>query len=234
MATLLTVYSLRSRAGFVSHRQRSWDSPFGAFSSRKVSGVLPPGRAHLPLNLAVFPPPKRRAGPTGRGSLGSALLGYSGEDLGRDFAPPPLTRFTDPATNHRVHQRPRVSISLRSASSRQPCRSTAVGQSNPSRVSAPAQSRAFKRESHRAMGSPPAVPYIAAGHPAVFGRIVSLYRSCPGFGLGAEHLRPQRREVNVAQERAECKSKTAVFLPSSPPSKTYAHRRFANPLSAAD
>jgi hypothetical protein len=118
--------------------------------------------------------------------LGSALLGYSGEDLGRDFAPPPLTRFTDPATNHRVHQRPRVSISLRSASSPRPRRSTAVGQSNPSRVSAPAQSRAFKRESHRAMGSPPAVPYIAAGHPAVFGRIVSLYRSCPGFGLGAE------------------------------------------------
>jgi hypothetical protein len=33
----LTAYSLRSRAGFVSHRRRSWDSPFGAFSSRKVS-----------------------------------------------------------------------------------------------------------------------------------------------------------------------------------------------------
>jgi hypothetical protein len=42
LATLLTVYALRPPAGFVSHRRRSWDSPFGAFSSRKVSGTLPP------------------------------------------------------------------------------------------------------------------------------------------------------------------------------------------------
>jgi hypothetical protein len=31
----LTVFSLRPRAGSVSHRRRSWDSPFGAFSSRE-------------------------------------------------------------------------------------------------------------------------------------------------------------------------------------------------------
>jgi hypothetical protein len=37
LVTLLTAFSLRSLAGFVSHRQRSWDSPFGAFPSRKVS-----------------------------------------------------------------------------------------------------------------------------------------------------------------------------------------------------
>jgi hypothetical protein len=37
LVTLLTAYALRSLAGSVSHRQRSWDSPFGAFSSRKVS-----------------------------------------------------------------------------------------------------------------------------------------------------------------------------------------------------
>ncbi len=42
LATLLTVFSLRSRAGFVSTRQRSWDSPFGAFSSRKVRGRCRP------------------------------------------------------------------------------------------------------------------------------------------------------------------------------------------------
>jgi hypothetical protein len=36
LITLLTAYSLRSLAGFVSHRQHSWDSPFGGFSSRKV------------------------------------------------------------------------------------------------------------------------------------------------------------------------------------------------------
>jgi hypothetical protein len=36
LATLLTAFARRARAGFVSHRQRSWDSPFGAFPSRKV------------------------------------------------------------------------------------------------------------------------------------------------------------------------------------------------------
>jgi hypothetical protein len=82
LATLLTAYSLRSRAGFVSHRQRSWDSPFGAFSSRKVSGLLPPGRTHVPFRLAVFPPPKRRAGPTGRGSWVSPLSRVPGDRQG--------------------------------------------------------------------------------------------------------------------------------------------------------
>jgi hypothetical protein len=37
LATLSAAYSFRAHAGFISHRPRSWDSPFGAFSSRKVS-----------------------------------------------------------------------------------------------------------------------------------------------------------------------------------------------------
>jgi hypothetical protein len=37
LATLSTAYALRTRAGFVSHRRRSWGLPFGAFPSRKVS-----------------------------------------------------------------------------------------------------------------------------------------------------------------------------------------------------
>jgi hypothetical protein len=36
LITLSTVSSLRTRASLVSCRQRSWDSPFGAFPSRKV------------------------------------------------------------------------------------------------------------------------------------------------------------------------------------------------------
>jgi hypothetical protein len=36
LATLLAACSLESRAGFVSHRQRSWDSPFEGFLSREV------------------------------------------------------------------------------------------------------------------------------------------------------------------------------------------------------
>jgi hypothetical protein len=37
LVTLLTAYSLESRAGFVSHRRRSWDSPFGGFTFRERS-----------------------------------------------------------------------------------------------------------------------------------------------------------------------------------------------------
>jgi hypothetical protein len=54
LPTLLTASSLRFRAGFVSHRQRSWDSPFGAFSFRKVSSPFPSGRTHIPFLLSVY------------------------------------------------------------------------------------------------------------------------------------------------------------------------------------
>jgi len=37
LVTLSTASSLRTRAGFVSRRQRSWDSPFEAFPSREAS-----------------------------------------------------------------------------------------------------------------------------------------------------------------------------------------------------
>lgn len=42
MATLLTAYALESRAGFVSHRRRSWDSPFGGFPSREALPAFRP------------------------------------------------------------------------------------------------------------------------------------------------------------------------------------------------
>jgi hypothetical protein len=54
LTTLLAVSSLQFRAGFVSHRQRSWDSPFGAFSFRKVTSPFPSGRTHLPFPLSVY------------------------------------------------------------------------------------------------------------------------------------------------------------------------------------
>jgi len=40
LVTLSAAYSLRAQAGLISYRRRSWDSPFGAFSSRKVSARL--------------------------------------------------------------------------------------------------------------------------------------------------------------------------------------------------
>jgi hypothetical protein len=63
LATLLAVYSLRARVGFISHRRRSWDSPFGAFPSRKVSGAFPPGSTHLPSLLPLYQPHKATGRP---------------------------------------------------------------------------------------------------------------------------------------------------------------------------
>jgi len=74
LATLLTAYSLEPRAGFVSHRQRSWDSPFGGFPFRKVSTAFPPGWTHLPLTGQLFRRRlKRRTGPTSVGFQGLAF-----------------------------------------------------------------------------------------------------------------------------------------------------------------
>jgi hypothetical protein len=141
LVTLLTVSSLPSRAGFLSHRQRSWDYPFGGFPSQEASGAFPPGSTHLPFDLAVFPaaeapgrpdrprflgfdPPEsawlpaeclalRQLAPP----MGFALLGWSGKDLDRDSARSPLSHFADPAITRQVHRCPRVSIDLRLASS---------------------------------------------------------------------------------------------------------------------
>jgi hypothetical protein len=67
LVTLLTVYSLESRAGFVSHRQRSWDSPFEGFPFREASAALSAVMNPPTVSPAVFPPPKRQTGPTGPG-----------------------------------------------------------------------------------------------------------------------------------------------------------------------
>jgi hypothetical protein len=67
LATLLTVFALESRAGSVSHRQRSWDSPFGGFLSQKVVAVFRPERTRVPFSPAVFPAPKRQTGPPSLG-----------------------------------------------------------------------------------------------------------------------------------------------------------------------
>jgi hypothetical protein len=140
LVTLLTAYALRSRAGSISHRRRSWDSPFGAFSSRKVSGPLPPEWAHLPFHLSVLPPHKAMSRPDkprllgfrpfesswqpGRvlacqpldAPLGFRLSGPVAESLVRAFTRTPLTRFAGPAITRRAARRLRVSIGLRPAS----------------------------------------------------------------------------------------------------------------------
>jgi hypothetical protein len=137
LVTLLAAYSPRFRAGSVSHRQRSWDSPFGAFSSRKVSDPFPARKNPHTVSPVGIPAPKAQAGSTSRGSWVVALPGVPGgrhafntptagcshgfcpsrgihERLGKDFALPPLTRFSDPGCSP-GRRRPRVSMGVRSA-----------------------------------------------------------------------------------------------------------------------
>jgi hypothetical protein len=120
LSTLMTAFSLRSLAGFVSHRQRSWDSPFGAFPSRKVSRRLrlkaPTYRFSRDCTRRSSGMPASRAAVSGllpvRESLarrhafnvsaagcshGLCPSRVSVGHLGRDFAQPPLTRFRSPA-----------------------------------------------------------------------------------------------------------------------------------------
>jgi hypothetical protein len=139
LVTLLTAFSLRNLVGSVSHRQRSWDSPFGAFSPDRYSTRFHIKSTHLPFHPPLFPDaeapdrpdrprllglhPDRRPERTPMG-LASAPPGNSRgvppsracrEDLDQDFARSPLTRFVARTTNGSANRRPRVSISLRFA-----------------------------------------------------------------------------------------------------------------------
>jgi hypothetical protein len=118
LITLSAAYSLRARAGFVSHRRRSWDSPFGAFSSHKVSRRFRPKgptyrfarrsschQSSRPARRAAVSGlcPLRESLATGRGistpiagcSLGLHPSRVLRNSLDRDFARSPLTRFAD-------------------------------------------------------------------------------------------------------------------------------------------
>ena len=106
LVALLAFYSLESRAGFISHQLRSWDSPFGGIFSREVPETFQSGRTHVPLARRLFRRrnvrPARQAsvsgfvpllvacrshGVLGRGSLapplGFAPTGSTSENLGR-------------------------------------------------------------------------------------------------------------------------------------------------------
>jgi len=92
LITLLAFYSLESRAGFVSHRQHSWDSPFGGILSREVSEAFQSGRTHLPLARRFFRcrsfGSARRTSVSGFAPLGTALRPHG--VLGRRSPAPPL------------------------------------------------------------------------------------------------------------------------------------------------
>jgi len=81
LVTLLTAFALESRAGFVSHRQRSWDSPFGGFTFPEVSqpfGWEKPAA----VGLTVAPDTEAAGRPARRRPLGSCLPEVLGNRAG--------------------------------------------------------------------------------------------------------------------------------------------------------
>ena len=165
LVTLLTACSLRTRAGLVSYRQRSWDSPFGGFPSRKVPPAFPPGMHPHTVSLSGIPAaeaPGRPDEPRFLGfnpsespsrldrclarqppdpPLGFPLPGSSGGHLGWDFAQPPLSRFANQANKS-------PSSPASQSLDQQPLglvvplrRSTTLRRDSPLRVPAPVRSR---------------------------------------------------------------------------------------------
>jgi hypothetical protein len=184
LLTLWTAYSFRALAGFVSRRQRSWDSPCGAFSSRKVSAAFPRGCAHVPFFPSVIPPPKRWAGPTGRGFWVLTLPGVPGDRTGFNspsagcslgLYPPrvcgrePGPSFC-PGSSHTLSRfwsedqdRRRLGVSIGSRLAQSTLSASRKGTpSNPLRVLAPVRARTREHPTAWAMCSPCTASHIAA------------------------------------------------------------------------
>jgi len=139
LVTLSAAYSLRARAGFVSHRQRSWDSPFGAFPFRKVSEryrpQAPTYRFSRRFSYRRSSRPARRAAVSGlcplreslatRRGISTLIAGCSlGLSLPGSFAaaltgisPALLSRASRTGLERLAHRHPRVSIGSCFASS---------------------------------------------------------------------------------------------------------------------
>jgi hypothetical protein len=179
LITLLTVSSLRTRAGFLSHRQRSWDLPFGAFSSRQATRLLPPAdptyrstcrcsrrRSEGPAQQASVPgirPPEsswRFAGGLTRrpldAPLGFALPGFSCRSPCPGFRPNSSHALSRTNGYPPIRRRPRVSINSRLARSAVTPEDVPSASNNPLRVPAPASFRYVQAK------TPPG--YVFASH----------------------------------------------------------------------
>ena len=171
LVTLLTAFSLRTLAGFFSHRQRSWDSPLRSFTSRQVSSRFrlkaPTYRSTCRCSQRQDAGPARQASVPGlcpcRG-LRMAIGGFSTATIGSSLGVPPsrashegldlaftwspLSHFVNRITNDSADRCPRVSINPRLAQPWQPV-TRLQWLDNPSRVPAPALNPVtFRRASH--------------------------------------------------------------------------------------
>jgi len=105
LTTLVAAFARRIRAGFVSRRQRSWDSPFGAFSCDAVIGAFPPDCAHMPFRYVGKRParsggPARRAAASGVSPAPESLA--TGECLARRPLEAPLGFSLTGFARHRL------------------------------------------------------------------------------------------------------------------------------------
>jgi hypothetical protein len=140
---------------------------------------------HVPFLPPVFPPPKRRAGPTGRGFWAFTLSRVPGSRTGvnsptagcslgfhpsRAFRRKPCPSSHSGSSHALPETRPRDRTSAAPRSiNRSPLgfdpdtrQAEYPGPSNPSRVFAPTRSRPFEQVHVRAMNSPHVAPHIAA------------------------------------------------------------------------
>jgi len=202
LVTLMTAFSLRSRAGSVSHRQRSWDSPFGG---------PPPGRypvcyhPEAPTYRSPWQYSRRRsAGPARQGPVSGLCpfqkflateRGFSpsatGASLGfrssRALPRRPWTGFR-PSSSHALYSRGDESL--------QPPAPQSLDQPSPrsfriptSRCKQPGGTALLEflhqpdpehssKHPTGLMVSPHASPHITADWQAILDRASSLYRSC--------------------------------------------------------
>jgi hypothetical protein len=211
LVTLLTGYALRFRAGFLSHRQRSWDSAFGAFSSRKVPGALLPVRptyrfayrcSHRPkalgrpnrlrfLGFCPFESPWRSDGVLVHrpldAPLGFCLPGLAIGNLAQAFTRAPLSRFADLTIARRapapqsIHRSP-------TRLSDEWCRNTTSGGGSPHRLLAPANP---VRSDERFTGICVHLASCRALLPTIRCSLADLFALPQPLGLtcGAEHSR---------------------------------------------
>jgi hypothetical protein len=204
LVTLLTAYSLRNLVGSISHRQHSWDLPFGVPLLQQVSDMFPhqidpPAVFSCRCSQCRSTGPARQAAAPGSSPCRKVRSNTDGFSIGHDRRTPlgfplpghatkTLVRISPDLLSHALSTRPRMILPTGVPESRSVfaslVRSSRQAEnrrtSNPLRVSAPAQSAPFERTSIRAMSSPLVVPCVTADYPTIFGWLTSLYRSWSG------------------------------------------------------